>query len=81
MDNDQTARLEEPGQASYDPSADALYVRLRDTEWAATIEVHDGYMVDVDAAGEPVGVELLGLAADAWRASAARRSGGSRPPG
>jgi uncharacterized protein YuzE len=48
-----------PITASYDPEADALYVRLGDAERAKTIEVDDVVYVDVDAEGQAIGLELL----------------------
>ena len=62
------------GEATYDPEADALYVRLSDQpRKGPTLEVTDSYMVDLDADGEPVGVELLGVLADAQRHARERR--------
>ncbi len=48
-----------PITASYDPEADALYVRLGDAARAKTVEVDDVIYVDVDAEGRAVGLELL----------------------
>lgn len=49
----------------FDPTAAATYVRLRDEAVARTVEVLDAYcMVDLDGAGEPVGVEILDAPAD-----------------
>jgi uncharacterized protein YuzE len=48
-----------PITASYDPEADALYVRLADGARARTIEVDDVVYVDVDEGGRAVGLELL----------------------
>jgi len=44
-----------------DRRADAIYIRLReaDAEVAATRELHDNLIVDVDAEGRTVGIELL----------------------
>ena len=43
----------------YDPEADALYIRLREGTIAETEEVSAGVMLDVDAEGNPVGLEIL----------------------
>ena len=49
----------------FDPEVPATYVRLRDDAVARTVEVIDAYcMVDLDAAGEPLGVEILDAHAD-----------------
>ncbi len=67
--------LDHPTQASYDPQADALYVRLAAGRVAHTIQVDDGYSVDLDEQGRPVGIERLGVAFDARReATMARRA-------
>jgi uncharacterized protein YuzE len=62
-------KLGAPGEAAYDPDVDALYVRLRRGKVARTITApdDDGYMVDVDAAGNVLGVERLGVRHDAER--------------
>jgi uncharacterized protein YuzE len=44
--------------AEYDPEAKATYVAFNDRAAAHTVGVTDLVMVDVDAAGEPVGVEF-----------------------
>ena len=43
----------------YDPQADAIYLRLKDVEIASTREVEDNLIVDLDAAGRMIGIELL----------------------
>lgn len=43
----------------YDPQADAIYLRLKDAEIASTREVEDNLIVDLDAAGRMIGIELL----------------------
>jgi len=46
---------------SYDPEADALYVRLspKGTKVAETREVEDGVLLDIDGDGRVIGVEIL----------------------
>lgn len=44
-----------------DKSADALYLRLDDSEIAESEEVSPGVVVDYNGNGEVVGVELLRL--------------------
>ncbi len=44
---------------SYDPKADALYIRLRSTKIDESDEVADGIVVDYDVSGKPVGIEFL----------------------
>jgi uncharacterized protein YuzE len=49
----------------FDSEVPATYVRLRDDAMARPVEVIDAYcMVDLDAAGEPLGVEILDAPAD-----------------
>jgi uncharacterized protein YuzE len=52
-------------RTSYDPEADAFYARFAPdgTEIAETKEVAPGVMVDLDASGQLVGVEVLSVAA------------------
>ncbi len=51
-------------KSDYDPEADAFYARFapEDREIAETREVAPGVMIDVDLAGELVGLEVLGVA-------------------
>lgn len=44
---------------TYDPEADALYVRSGSGQRARTIEVDDRHYADVDADGRLVGLEIL----------------------
>ena len=44
---------------SYDPKADALYIRLRTTKIDESDEISEGIVVDYDVAGKPVGIEFL----------------------
>jgi uncharacterized protein YuzE len=46
-------------RAKYDREADAIYLRLSDQPVARTAEVTDMHMVDLDANGVPVGIEIL----------------------
>lgn len=46
-------------QVSYDPRADALYIRLRPVPVDESDEVSPGVVVDYDRRGAPVGIELL----------------------
>ena len=46
---------------SYDPVADALYIRVRGGEVADSVEVAEGVVVDYNFRGEVVGVEVLGF--------------------
>lgn len=43
----------------YDGDADALYYRLSGEPVARTVSIGDRVMVDVDAAGQAVGIEVL----------------------
>jgi uncharacterized protein YuzE len=46
-------------QTAYDQQADALYVRLREGNVARTDEIDELTFVDVDASGDPLGIEVL----------------------
>ena len=50
-------------QTSYDPEADAFYARFapEGVESASTQEVAEGVMLDLDQAGNLVGIEVLGV--------------------
>lgn len=43
----------------YDRQADAIYIRLKEAAVATTRELDDNLIVDLDAAGKMVGIELL----------------------
>jgi len=47
---------------SYDPKADALYIRLRDAKIEESDEIAEGVIVDYDASAKPVGIEFLDAA-------------------
>ena len=44
---------------TYDPEANALYMRFSDNEIAETLELSESVYVDVDSDGVPVGLEVL----------------------
>ncbi len=46
-------------KASYDPEADALYVRFADAPVIESEEVRPGFVLDYDAQGRIVAVEIL----------------------
>jgi uncharacterized protein YuzE len=52
-------------RTSYDPEADAFYARFsaEDTPISETKEVAPGVMIDLDASGHLVGIEVLSVAA------------------
>ena len=45
----------------YDPTADALYVRLGDTKIVESEQVQPGVILDFDESGKVVGVEILSV--------------------
>ena len=45
----------------YDQEANALYITLREALVATTNEVTDNLIIDVDADGSPIGIEILGV--------------------
>ena len=48
---------------SYSQESDAVYIQLSDEEVARTHPVDDARIVDYDAKGQVVGVEILGASA------------------
>ncbi len=46
---------------TYDPEADALYVRIasKDTAVSETREIEPGVLLDIDADGRVIGIEIL----------------------
>ena len=46
-------------RTSYDPEADALYVRFAEAPIVESEEVADGVVLDLDADGRIVAIELL----------------------
>lgn len=45
----------------YDPAADALYVRLSEAAIIESEQVQPGVILDFDASGKVVGVEILSV--------------------
>jgi len=45
----------------YDPEADALYLRLKKGRVNETVEIAENVFVDLDAEGEPLGIEILSV--------------------
>ncbi|KYH33311.1 DUF2283 domain-containing protein [Neomoorella mulderi] len=43
----------------YDPDADALYIRFNDSSIYETEEISQGVLLDIDAEGKLVGLEIL----------------------
>lgn len=46
-------------KVNFDAEADALYVRFSETDISETVEVRPGVMLDYDAEGKIVGLEIL----------------------
>jgi uncharacterized protein YuzE len=46
---------------SYDPKADALYIKFQEGNAARTRKVEEGLLVDVDETGRLFGIEILGM--------------------
>ncbi len=44
---------------SYDPKADALYIRLKESKIEESDEIAKGMIVDYDSEKKPVGIEIL----------------------
>jgi len=51
--------LEAIVKIQYDPKADALYIELRDGDIEESDEIAKGFIVDYDADGKPLAIELL----------------------
>jgi len=43
----------------YDEEADALYIRLREAEYYESDEIQEGFILDYDADGKIIGIEIL----------------------
>jgi uncharacterized protein YuzE len=46
---------------SYDPRADALYIKFQEGTAARTRKVEEGLLVDVDENGRLYGIEIIGM--------------------
>ena len=46
---------------SYDPQADALYIKFQEGSAARTRKVEEGLLVDLNAAGLLYGIEIIGM--------------------
>ena len=60
----------------YDPKTDSLYIELNGKAGADSQEIADGVVVDVDADGNPVGIDIeyasQKLTSAPWRRSRSR---------
>lgn len=43
----------------YDPEADAMYIRLKESKVHHTKEVDENTLIDFDSTGQVIGVEIL----------------------
>jgi uncharacterized protein YuzE len=43
---------------SYDKESDALAIDFRDAEYHESEEIYDGFVVDFDKSGRPMGIEI-----------------------
>ena len=48
-------------KVQYDPAADAMYIRLSEGIVADSDEVRDGVVLDYDANGRVLGIEVLSI--------------------
>ncbi len=46
---------------SYDPKADALYIKFQEGSVARTRKIEDGLLVDMDDNGRLFGIEIIGM--------------------
>jgi len=44
---------------TYDPEADAVYIKLREGEYATSDEIRKGIIIDWDKDNEIIGIEIL----------------------
>jgi uncharacterized protein YuzE len=49
---------------TYDPAANALYIKFREEPVDDTIEDANGFMIDYNREGRVVGIEILNASAD-----------------
>lgn len=43
----------------YDEKVDALYIRFRESEYVESDEIKEGFILDYDADGNIIGIEIL----------------------
>ena len=43
---------------SYDDEGDSLFICLRDGEYDESEEIYDGFVIDFDKSGRPMGIEI-----------------------
>ncbi|HXA17816.1 MAG TPA: DUF2283 domain-containing protein [Thermoanaerobaculia bacterium] len=43
---------------TYDKGSDALAIDLRDAEYHESEEIYDGFVIDFDKSGRPMGIEI-----------------------
>lgn len=48
-------------RTTWDQDADAIYIRFSDADVASTLALSNTVYIDVDQAGNPVGMEVLGV--------------------
>lgn len=63
-------------RVSYDPKCDAMYIAWNSEAIDVSIEVANGIVIDLNEAGEPVGIEILDASrvfSDVVRQAAAAR--------
>ena len=51
--------MKEIGDITYDPEADAMYIRLQKGRYEVSEELDDGIVVDRDKKGKVLGIEIL----------------------
>jgi uncharacterized protein YuzE len=42
----------------YDETSDALFIRFRDGEYDESEEIYDGFVIDFDKSGRPIGIDI-----------------------
>ncbi len=42
----------------YDAASDALFIRFREGEYEESEEIYDGFVIDFDKSGRPLGIDI-----------------------
>ena len=48
----------------YDETSDALFIRFRDGEYDQSEEIYDGFVIDFDKSGRPIGIDIYSKASE-----------------
>jgi uncharacterized protein YuzE len=48
----------------YDEASNALFIRFRDGDYDTSEEIYDGFVIDFDKSGRPLGIDIYSRASD-----------------